>query len=323
MLQWKPPAPRKTHYNLMGPRDSSAGLKSPGSDQRFFVPMTPENAAPCRHAGVVPDALVDQVVMLISELASDHAFLHARGLSAEEYSTALPIAIQRMRGRSAAANFERRQFLSDIFEAMLGRGLIEGIEKPKYSDDTVYRLKVPNIGNVAIIQKGCPDGAHSSFKWSVPEWAAESYLWWLCPSTTHEPGAHVAKGVNRLKKRFFSTVKGQNSDRMIDGVLFHNELCGTLSRPCPKRNRSVQISGTLVPPPCLYTFPAPELGASQWNWDGTRRLRFPSVLFALFGIQAAELPYFGGHIGFKEKGGDVRTTIASKFGLGNTTMTRT
>jgi hypothetical protein len=285
--------------------------------------MTPENAAPCKHSGVVPDALVDQVVMLLSDLASDRGLLQARGLSAEEYSTALPIAIQRMRGRSAAENSRRRQFLSDIFEAMLGRGLIRGIEKPRYSDDTVYRLAVPDLGDVAIIQKGCPDGAHSSSKWSVPDWATESYLWWLCPSMTNEPGTHVAKGVNRLKKRFFSTVNGENNDRMIDGVLFHNELCGTASRPCPKDGRSVQINDTRVPPPCLYTFPKPERVASQWNWDGARELRFPRVLFALFDIQPEELPYFGGHIGFKERGAEVRTTIASKFGLGNTTMMRT
>jgi hypothetical protein len=53
----------------------------------------------------------------------------------------------------------------------------------------------------------------------------------------------VAKGVNRLRQRFFGDATDQ-----LDGVIFHNELCGTPQRPCPKAERGIVISGKLVPP---------------------------------------------------------------------------
>jgi len=285
--------------------------------------MTSENASPCRHAGVVKDELVEQVIKIVSELSKDSLFLRSRGISVEEYERALPIAVQRMRGSTAADNSDRRQFLLKIFETMLARGLITAVETPDYGKDTVYRLRIKEFGDVAIIQKGCPDGAHSSHKWKVPDWAKETYLWWYCPSSKNEPGEHIAKGVSRLKSRFFDAVKGHDAARMIDAVIFHSDLCGTSSRPCPKQEHSVEINARLVPPPCIYTFPAVEKAVTEWNWNGGRELEFPKLLFALFGIRHDERQYFGGHIGFQAKGAAVRTSISCKFGLGQTTTMRT
>jgi hypothetical protein len=249
-------------------------------------------------------------------LASDEELLSSRGLTADEYSRALPAVIQKLRGSWAASNSSRRKFLITLFEEMKTRGLISTIEMPAYGDHTVYRLAINGLGDVAVIQKGCPDGQHSSVKWSVPSWASETYLWWLCSSQASEPGEHVAKGVNRLRQRFFS-----DAPDTLDGIIFHNELCGSLQRPCPKASRTV-IGGLPIPPPCIYVMPERDPMRSDWNWDGRRTLRFPSLLLTMFGIPQESVPAFVGHVGFQQRNGTLRTTIASRFGAGRSTTFR-
>jgi hypothetical protein len=279
--------------------------------------MEAEQAAPCRHAGAPPEAVVARVSSVIQELGSDAAFLASRGLTSAEYALALPAALESLRGSRSASTSGRRQFLRDIFQALLDQGLISGLAIPAYGDDTVYRLSIPGFGDVAVIQKGCPDGAHSSVRWSAPDWARETYLWWLCSSLVYEPGEHIAKGCNRLRQRFFS-----NATDSLDGVIFHNELCGSPDRPCPKASRAVSIAGTLVPPPCVYIMPEHAPDASQWNWNGGRLRAFPGVLLSLFGIDAAAEASYVGYVGFQRQHGTLRTTISSRFGPGRSTIFR-
>lgn len=279
--------------------------------------MASEDAAPCRHLGAPPEAIVDKVIRVIETLANDAAFLGSKGLSVEEYSHALPAAIEKLRGSQSASNADRRSFLVSLFNKMQERGQITRFEMPRYGDDTVYRLAVPGIGNVAIIQKGCPDGKHSSVNWSRPDWATEAYLWWLCSSMTYHPGLHVWKGVNRLRQRFFS-----NEPDTIDGVIFHNELCGTPSRPCPKSNKAIEIDGRAVPPPCLYVMPERVDGAEEWNWNGHRAVLFPQVLYAMFDIPAKNSSSYNGHVGFQRRGAEVRIAVSSHFGPGRSTNHR-
>ena len=165
--------------------------------------MAAEEAAPCRHRGSPPEEVVTQVVELIQAIGEDEAYLYARGLSSEEFQMALPTAIEQMRGRLSASNKERRDFLVHVFDHLVASNAIASYAQPTYGKDTVYRLEVPEIGDVAIVQKGCPDGTHSSVAWNVPDWAVETYLWWLCPSLKNHPGWHVSAGVKRLRGQFF------------------------------------------------------------------------------------------------------------------------
>jgi hypothetical protein len=279
--------------------------------------MGAESAAPCRHVGAPPDSIIDKVRRVILSLGEDTSYLAGRGLSAEEYSAALPVAIEMLRGSQSASNTQRRRFLEGIFDAMRERRLISNVAVPVYGDDTVYRVTIPDFGDVAVIQKGCPDGAHSSVRWSAPEWARETYLWWLCSSLTAEPGAHLVKGVNRLRQRFFSSAPDT-----LDGVLFHNELCGTSHRPCPKLQNAVEIGGTLTPPPCIYVMPDREVHALEWNWNGEQRRRFPAILMSLFGISEKAAPNYVGYVGFQRKAGRLKTTIVSRFGPARSTSFR-
>jgi len=218
----------------------------------------------------------------------------------------------------SASNAGRRQFLTSFLGHLVDQGLASNVSTPAYGDDTVYRLDVPEIGAVAIIQKGCPDGAHSSVRWSVPDWAQETYLWWLCSSTKAHPGEHIAKGVNRLRQRFFSDSAGT-----LSGVIFQNELCGSSLRPCPKQDRSTLIGANRVPAPCIYTMPEPDINASSWNWTGDRSLKFPAALLQAFGIDSADIAAFVGFVGFERRGnGALRTTITTRSGAGRSSTYR-
>lgn len=284
--------------------------------------MEMEKAAPCRHAGAPPASVVKLTMNAIRSVASDREFLARNGLTEAEFASALPTAIQKIRGSAAASNSERREFLTCLFDGLKDAGIIAGYIRPDYGDDTVYELDVPGVGKVAIIQKGCPDGIHSSVKWSRPEWADEAYLWWLCDSLSYEPGEHVAKGVNRLRNRFFD----QDYRDAVDGVIFHNSLCGTPMRPCPKIAKASRIGEVDIPPPCIWVMPERvDLeggGKMEWNWDGARDLGFPRALLSLFGISEDNCAEYIGNVGFKRHRQRVRTTIASRFGEGRMTNYR-
>ena len=278
--------------------------------------MGVELAAPCRHKRAAPEAVVAQVLRLIQTIDEDDAYLRSHGLSPEEFRLALPVAIEQMRGRSAASNKERRDFLALIFDHLVSSRAIDRYTVPDYGRDTVYRLSIPDIGDVAVVQKGCPDGKHSSVAWSVPDWAVETYLWWLCPSLKNEPGWHVSAGVKRLRGEFFSPRLDA-----LDGVIFHDRTCGTDHRPCPKMGHAVRIGDVDVPPPCIWALPKRSNGP-DYNWDGGRTLRFPAILLSAFGLESPEIPFYTGHVGFKESSRGSRTTITSRFGPGKTTTSR-
>lgn len=277
-----------------------------------------ESAASCRHVGSPPPAVVQRAAEAIKLLANHPDVLAQHGISASEFTSALPAAIESIRGSMSANNAGSRQFLANLLDHLVDQGLATNMSTPAYGDDTVYRLEVPGIGAVAIIQKGCPDGAHSSVRWTVPDWAEETYLWWLCSSMKAHPGEHITKGVTRLRQRFFSESPGT-----LSGVIFQNELCGSSLRPCPKQNSSALIAANRVPAPCIYTMPERNDLASSWNWTGDRNLKFPSVLLGAFGIRSSDADAFVGFVGFQRRAnGALRTTITTRFGAGRSSTYR-
>lgn len=268
------------------------------------------DAAPCTHQDPPPSDVVESVSLLIRNLANQESVLAAHGITPDEYRRALPASIQRVRGSVSASTGERRQFLQDVFTAMQASGAITNVTFPKHGEDTVYRLDVPGLGAVAVIQKGCPDGSHNA-NWSIPDWAAETYLWWVCDSLASHPGEHIDKGVKRLRKRFESGESGA-----LDGIIFNSPMCGTPDRICPKAAHSVDVDGRSVPPPCIYTMPDWAAGAEEWNWHGTVKRAFPSVVLGFFGIDAGETGAYTGYVGFQTRGSKKETIIAPRFGVG-------
>ncbi len=276
------------------------------------------SAAPCRHVGSPPVAVVQKVAEAIGLLAEHPDVLARFGISATEFTSALPSAIESIRGSMSASNAGRRNFLTGLLGNIVDQGLATKLTTPSYGDDTVYRLDVPGIGAVAIIQKGCPDGAHSSLSWNVPAWAQETYLWWLCSSLNAHPGEHIVKGVNRLRQRFFSDSPG-----VLSGIIFQNELCGSSIRPCPKQEHATLVGRNFVPAPCIYTMPERDGLAQSWNWSGERVLEFPAILLRAFGIAPSDAHAFVGFVGFQRReNGAIRTAVTTRFGAGRSSTHR-
>lgn len=276
------------------------------------------DAAPCRHVGAPPSVVVERAARAIRALASYPDLLADHGITPGEFEGALPAAVESLRGSMSASNSNRREFVQRVLNHLVELNLVTHVTEPAYGQDTVYRLSVPNLGTVAIIQKGCPDGAHSSARWVTPEWATETYLWWLCPSLAAHPGEHIAKGVNRLRQKFFA-----DDLNTLSGVIFHNDLCGTQRRPCPKQTKFAVIDGQRVPAPCIYTMPGRAAGTSSWNWNDGRELLFPSVLLGAFSVEKTEIDRYTGFIGFQRKdNGALRTTITTRFGAGRSSTFR-
>ncbi|MGV9334807.1 hypothetical protein [Nocardia sp. NPDC003726] len=278
--------------------------------------MSADEAAPCKHAGAPPQFIVDSVSRLIQNLGSDSDLIKRYGLTPAEYRSALPAAIEGLRGSMSASVSDRKEFLAGVFQAMLAAGAIDRFDRPKYGEDTVYRLTIQG-SVIAVIQKGCPDGAHSSVRWSAPDWADETYLWWLCDSMRYQPGEHIAKGVNRLRQRFFG-----DAPDTLSGVIFHNHLCGSRQRLCPKSAKAMDVGGIQVSAPCVYVMPDRREGVSEWNWDGGQQRLFPRVILGAFGIPTEQVGYFTGHVGFQRRGNALRTIITSRFGPGRATTFR-
>ena len=109
----------------------------------------------------------------------------------------------------------------------------------------------------------------------------------------------------------------------MSGVIFHNEMCGSSQRPCPKQERAATIGTQRVPAPCIYSMPDRDNNASSWNWTGDRDLKFPTVLLEAFGIPPSDAPAFVGFVGFQRRdNGALRTTITTRFGAGRSSTFR-
>ncbi|MDB6027098.1 MAG: hypothetical protein JWM68_3321 [Verrucomicrobiales bacterium] len=269
------------------------------------------SAAPCRHRGTPREGAIEQVIGLLSaKLGADQAYLERHGLTPEEYTHSLPAAIERLRGRMAAKNQKRRDFVEEIVKLLVETGVASNYQKPRYGKHTIYRVYLKNGIQVGIIQKGCPDGKHSSVAWSRPEWAKELYLWWVCDSKAAEPGEHVWKGVTRLRGKV--SLPGEDQ---LDGLIFFNRLCGTPERPCPKMEHAVERNGVKLPPPCVYVFPHWETGQNNLNWRGEVQRTFPAQLLRAFGILPTHAPNFIGHVGFRLSAPNaINTEITSRYG---------
>jgi hypothetical protein len=68
--------------------------------------------------------------------------------------------------------------------------------------------------------------------------------------------------------------------------------------------------------------PERQAGAVEWNWDGARPRVFPTALLALFNMPTKDIPAYVGYVGFQNRGGQLRSTMTSRFGPGRSTTYR-
>jgi hypothetical protein len=274
-------------------------------------------ASPCRHADAPSDWIIERIVRLLeSDIPLQAEFLGRFGLTPEEYQTGYRVAIERVRGRISASDKFKKSFVRKIFEAGLQNGQFSSVTLEEGSMTKVYRVQLASGKTVGVIRKGCPDGNHTT-RWEKPLWAEELYLWWLCPeSRVHEPGESVWKGVARIKKKLLAEPQNR-----LDGVIFFDESCGTVVRPCPKRAYALVLGEVRLPPPCIYILPG-DLNASvgRLNWNGGRNMDFPRALLSVFGVPPDSTPDYAGFVGVEVLNSGIRQVrISSNYGEGRIT----
>ena len=130
--------------------------------------MGVEDAAPCRHRGAPPEAVVAQVVRVIQAIGEDHAYLHSRGLSAEEYRLALPVAIEQMRGRSSASNKERRAFLALVWTIWCHPGRSANIPRRATEATPFIGLPFPASETLPSSRRGAPTANTAALPGACP-----------------------------------------------------------------------------------------------------------------------------------------------------------
>ena len=244
---------------------------------------------PSPHDLVLPCMLThgaqQRIETLAKQLAEKAPELRPKGMSKKDFlaSGAFEAAIERLRGQRAASMQAKRQFLKGILDFLKARRLVADWDFRGSSERHDYELEMRDGRTVVFEAKGCLDGNNTNI-FQRPANAEEFYIWSLCQNAGADPRKNAWSGIHtRLGPEIVARRE------LVDGVVFLDGLCGTMSRPCPKvagdnRNRLVTVEGVgRTPPPCLFTFPRsvpdPRNNPAPKSW----RLSELSFLTALSG----------------------------------------
>jgi hypothetical protein len=182
--------------------------------------------------------------------------LGAHGLDEREFynSGLFRGAIDRLRGQIVATMSEKRRFVRAVLTFMRETGYIGGWESAGQANrhDYVVRLLDGRTGVIEL--KGCMDG-NNTIIYERPSHAEEFVVWSVCINLAADPrknawsGIHTRIGADLIERQ-----------QQVDGVIVWDMVCGTVGRPCPKivsaRERLTAVEQYLLPPPCIYVFPA-------------------------------------------------------------------
>lgn len=207
---------------------------------------------PCRKN----EALGHQIVAFAETLKDEAHKLGDHGLDASEFynSGLFRGAIERIRGQFAATMTEKRLFVNDVLSLMQKRGFISSFESAGGDNRHDYSVKLKS-GKLAIVElKGCLDGNNTNI-FARPPHAQEFVIWSVCANPGSDPQKNVWSGIHtRLSAEIIS------QSQRVDGLIVWDWVCGTIGRPCPKLDikpqRKTAAGPYLVPPACIYVFPA-------------------------------------------------------------------
>lgn len=236
------------------------------------------NVIPCE---LYPNTseLIDQYVDSLEEIApsiGDH------GLTDQQFwdSGIFHAAIERLRGRQAASMKEKRRFIAEILNYMKRSGTLSDWSFTGAGERHDYEVVMPDNRLCVIETKGCLDGNNTNI-FVRPANADEFVIWSLCQNPGSDPDKNAWSGIHtRL------TVEVIHRREIVDGVIIWDMLCNTAGRPCPKifadPSRITDISGRIVPPPCIYLLPRQVPDARNNPSPPTHDLHNVSFLQALY-----------------------------------------
>jgi len=213
------------------------------------------------------------------------------GLSNEAFDEAglFKSAIERLRGQQAATTKVKYAFMEAVLSFLQDGGLIERYEFVGARERHDFEIYFDDGRLCCVEAKGCLDGNNTNI-FVRPSNADEFVIWSLCQNPGSDPDHNAWSGIHtRLSAEIVSRRE------RVDGLIIWDMLCGTLARPCPKLEthpeRSVDLSGKCIPPPCIYLFPRTIPDArnnpNPQPW-GLTDIRFLSVIASAFHVEENE-----------------------------------
>lgn len=210
------------------------------------------NVIPCKQ-----NAELRKLILNYSEVLRTEAHkLGTHGLTERDFynSGLFRGAIERVRGQFSATLKIKREFVLHVLNHMQNQSFIRGWESVGGVNrhDYVIRLNSGRIG--AIELKGCLDGNNTNI-FERPTNAQEFVIWSICTNPGSDPKLNAWSGIHtRLSAEIITR------QQRVDGVIIWDMFCATTRRPCPKvaesPERCTTIAQYVLPPPCIYVFPA-------------------------------------------------------------------
>ena len=201
-------------------------------------------------------------------------------------------SIERLRGQFSATMTEKREFVRQVLDCMGDEGFIVSWESAGEDNRHDYTV-VLKTGKLAVIElKGCLDGNNTNI-FERPPHAQEFIIWSLCTNPGADPRHNAWSGIHtRLSAEII------HRQQLVDGVIIWDMVCGTIGRPCPKvRNdpgRVTEVGAYVLPPPCIYVFPATIPSPRNNPRPPAQRLENIEILAAFrdcFGGMESEINY--------------------------------
>lgn len=202
------------------------------------------------------NAALEQKVREFAEALKEDAHkLGTHGLSETDFyqGGVFRGAIERIRGQFSATMGTKREFVQRVFEHMQDHSHIQDWSSAGSDNRFDYTVTMPS-GRVAAIElKGCLDGNNTGI-FERPTHAQEFVIWSVCNNAAGSPRRNVWSGIHtRLSAEIVE------NEKLVDGLVVWDWLCGTIARPCPKLAtnpfRRTAVAQYRLPPPCIYLFP--------------------------------------------------------------------
>ena len=224
-------------------------------------------------------------------------------------------AIERLRGQFSAVMAQKREFVARVLEHMQDQGCIAEWESAGSRNRFDYTVTMPS-GRVAVVElKGCLDG-NNTVIFERPVHAQEFIIWSVCSNPSSDPRLNVWSGIHtRLSAEII------DKEKLVDGLIVWDWICGTLARPCPKLDqdpsRRTAVAQYRLTPPCIYLFPSSIPSVRNNANPASHKLKdleFLNALHLCFGGTDDELHSVRFNVAYKDSD-LVRTTTVSRSGM--------
>jgi len=218
---------------------------------------------------------------LLKNLAELHPdVLREHGIRPKDYHSAgvFRHALESIRGTFIAqAQAPRERFVAETLARMKAKNLICDFNFIGDAGRVDFKVEVSKGYDVALEVKG---GEGNSWNISErPTWAKEYIAWGHLDGSLNAPrdGVHAIL-VTRVTRDFI------NYGKKFDAIVFKDQLCGTVGRPCPKYANPLQASSQIAPDIFLLPNAIPSPGATCGPIHDAQTLRFPFLLLDLYGV---------------------------------------